>query len=73
MQKVENHAPMSAELACEQSPLGEGPHAKAWAPGGGTSSKLGHAADASEVANILSRAEIRVPIPSIAVMTALCS
>ncbi len=73
MQKGENHAPKSAERACKQSLLGEGPHAKAWAQGGGTTTGLGPAADASEVAIISSKTDRRISIPSIAVMTAMCS
>ena len=51
---------------------GEGPGAEASTVGKRTSAKLGHIGDASAKVIILSRAEIRVLISSIATMTAVC-
>jgi hypothetical protein len=51
---------------------GEGPGAKASTVGERTSAKLGCIGDAAAEAIILSRAEIHVPISSIAAMTAVC-
>jgi hypothetical protein len=52
---------------------GEGPGAETSTVGEWTSTKLGRIEDASTKAIILSRAEIHVPISSIAAMTAVCS